>query len=65
MKLVQEGGYVAEVEIELLYSQDEWSPTISLENALKLDKVRSALRKGNIETASRLAQVYKLLPVAA
>lgn len=65
MKLVQEGEYVAEVEIEMQYTDDEWSPTISVSDALKLDKVRAALKKGNIEAASQLAQVYKLLPVAA
>jgi len=65
MKLVQEGEYVAEVEIDLLYTDNEWSPTISVADALKLDKVRAALKKGNIETASQLAQVYKLLPIAA
>ena len=64
-KLVQEGGYVAEVEIELMYTDDEWSPTMSVADALKLDKVRAALRRENIKTASQLAQVYELLPIAA
>ena len=63
-KLVHEGEYVAEVDISLITTDDEWSPYLSLEDAYKLDDVREALRQGDLETASRLGRVFKLTPVA-
>ena len=62
-KLVHEGEYVAEVDVELLYTGEGWSPYLSLDDAYKLDDVRDALRRGDVKSASRLAKVYKLTPV--
>ena len=56
-KLVREGDYVAEVEMELIESGTGWSPYLSLEDAYKLDDVRDALRRG------RLARVFTLTPI--
>jgi hypothetical protein len=64
-KLVHEGEYVAEVEIELIETDDEWSPYLSVQDALKLDQVREALRRHDFSRASDLARVYHLTPVAA
>jgi hypothetical protein len=64
-KLVHEGQYVAEVEVELIYTDDDWSPYLSLEDAYKLDDVLEALRDGDIVTAAKMARVYRLTPVAA
>ncbi len=64
-KLVHEGPYVAEVEVEVIGTDLGWSPYLSLEDAYKLDDVRAALREGDIKTASRLARVYSLTPVSA
>ncbi|MBW1700172.1 MAG: hypothetical protein JRH18_20960 [Deltaproteobacteria bacterium] len=63
-KLVHEGKYVAEVDIELIYSPEGWSPYLTLEDAYKLDDVREALRKGDLDTASRLSRLYTLTPVS-
>jgi hypothetical protein len=63
-KLIREGQYVAEVDVEVLDSDTGWSPYLSLEDAYKLDEVRTALRRGDIEAASRLARVFTLTPVA-
>ena len=57
--------YIAEVEVELINTDKGWSPYISLDDALKLDDVREALRKGNLGRAKQLATVYLLSPVAA
>jgi hypothetical protein len=62
-KLVHEGEYAAKVEIELLDSGEGWSPYLSLEDALKLDEVREALRRGDLTTASKVARVFRLTPV--
>ena len=63
-KLVHEGKYVAEVDVELVQSDTGWSPYLSLDDAYKLDDVREALRRRDVGTASRLARVYTLTPVA-
>ena len=63
-KLVHEGHYVAEVEVEVIEADTGWSPYLSVEDAYKLDDVRSALRRGDIKSASRLARVFSLTPVA-
>ncbi|MCX6844798.1 MAG: hypothetical protein NTX53_21250 [candidate division WOR-3 bacterium] len=63
-KLVHEGEYVAEVDVELIQADSGWSPYLSLEDANKLDDVREALRRRDVGTASRLARVFTLTPVA-
>lgn len=63
-KLVHEGEYVAEVDVALIITDDEWSPYLSLLDAYKLDDVRQALRQGDIAAAAKLGRVYKLIPVA-
>ena len=63
-KLVHEGQYVAEVDVELVDTGDGWSPYLSLEDAYKLDDVREALRRGDVRNAVRLARVFTLTPVA-
>lgn len=62
-KLVHEGNYVAEVDVEILDTGDGWSPYLSLEDAQKLDDVREALREGALKRATNLARVFRLTPV--
>jgi hypothetical protein len=62
-KLVHEGQYVAEVDVELIETTDARSPYLSLEDAYKLDDIRDALRNGDVESAMRLGRVFKLTPV--
>ena len=64
-KLVHEGRYVAEVDVELIETDEGWSPYLSLEDAYKLDDVRSALRRGDMKSAARLSRVFSLIPVSA
>jgi anti-sigma28 factor (negative regulator of flagellin synthesis) len=64
-KLVHEGRYAAEVEVELLEDEHEWAPYLSMADAKKLDEMRLALREGNLKVAARLGRVYELKPVAA
>ncbi len=64
-KLVREGQYAAEVDVELIETGDAWSPYLSLDDAHKLDEVREALRRGDIPAASRLASVFSLTPISA
>ena len=64
-KLVHEGNYVAEVDVDTIYTDEGWSPYLSLDDAYKLDDVREALRRGDLQAATRVARVYSLTPVAA
>jgi hypothetical protein len=65
VKLLHEGKYAAEIEVEIVDSEEGWAPYISLDDALKLDLVRNALRSGDLATALQYGKVYKLSPVAA
>ncbi len=62
-KLVHEGRYLAEVDVELLVIDDEWSPYLSVEDAYKLDDVREALKKGDTTTAAQYGRVFSLIPI--
>lgn len=64
VKFVHEGKYVAEVDVELLVDETEWSPYLSVEDAYKLDDVRDALRRGDIAAAAKFSRVFSLQPVA-
>jgi hypothetical protein len=65
IKLIHEGRYAAEVPVELIEDETGWSPYLSLNDALKLDNVRLALRRGDIAEAARHGRVFELTPVAA
>jgi hypothetical protein len=60
---VREGQYAAEVEVELLESDSGWSPYLSLDDAYRLDDMREALRKGDMERARALGRVFMLTPI--
>ncbi len=64
-KLIHEGKYAAEVEIEIIDSEEGWAPYISLDDALKLDRVREALQSGDVATAGKYGKVYELSPIVA
>ena len=63
IKLIHEGKYAAEVPIELHYSDDSWSPTMSADDVRKLETVRLALRRGDIAEAAKHGRVFELRPV--
>jgi len=43
-KFIHEGKYAAEVDVELVVNDHEWSPYLSLEDAYKLDEESQSLR---------------------
>src|SRR4029450_10352032 len=49
-KLIHEGDYAAEVEVQLIEGEEGWSPYLTLEDAEKLDQVREALRRGDVKS---------------
>jgi hypothetical protein len=64
-KWVRVGLLLAEVDVELIETDNDWCPCLSLEDTYKLDDVREALRRGDIQVASRLGRVYSLTSVSA
>lgn len=64
IKFLHEGKYVAEVEVEVIETDDEWSPYLSLEDAYRLDDIRDCLKRGDLKAAANHAKVYELTPVA-
>ncbi len=63
-KLLRVGNYLAEVDVDLEITDDDWSPYLSVQDAGKLDDVRDALERGDLRAAQRLARVFVLTPVA-
>lgn len=63
-KLIREGQYLVEVEVELIDTDEDWSPYLSLEDAYKLDDARAALHRGDLKSAARFGRVFTLNPVA-
>lgn len=64
-RLVREGDIVAEVDVELVEEPGAWAPYLSVHDANKLDDVREALRAGDLQRASKLAdRVYRLTPLS-
>jgi hypothetical protein len=64
-KLIREGKYAAEVQVELIEDDTAWSPYLSPEDVHKLDTVRLALKRGDIAEAAKCGRVFELTPVAA
>ncbi|MFT3787442.1 MAG: hypothetical protein QM770_14955 [Tepidisphaeraceae bacterium] len=58
-KLVQVGRFVAAVDV--VYHDDEtsWSPTLSLEDARKLDRIRRLLSESDLLAVSKEATVFE------
>ena len=62
-KFIHEGQYAAEVDVELIESQDGWAPYLSLEDAQKLDEVCTAVRRGDLRRTSQIARIFQLTSV--
>ncbi len=64
-KLVRVREYAAEVEVELIDGEAGWAPYLSVSDTDKLDDVREALERGDLERASQFASVFRLTPIEA
>jgi hypothetical protein len=65
LRLIREGQYLAEVQVNLIVDETGWSPYLTPDDARKLDAVRLALKQGDLESAKRLGRVFELLPISA
>lgn len=63
---IREGNYFAEFEITLHDDpKSPWSPYVDMDDIRKTDRIRLALRRGEIAAAAKEAEVFELRPVAA
>jgi hypothetical protein len=65
VKRLREGNLLAEVEVKLIPDEESWGPSLSLEDARKLERVRTALKKGDAATAALDAKVFEVSAFAA
>ena len=62
--LIHESRYSAEVEVTYDDGETPWGPTVAKADVFKTDRVRLALRRGDIKSAVKDAKVFELLPLA-
>ena len=65
VEIIHEGHFAAELDIELEHGNESWSPTMSLDDARKLEAVRLALKRGDVAEAAKHGRVFDLTPVTA
>ena len=63
-KLIHEGRYMAEVDVELIYDETAWSPYLSPDEVRKLESVRQALSTGDTAAAAKISRVFEVTPIA-
>ena len=61
---IVEGRYMAEVEIRCEDDGTPFSPVVMREDEFKTDRVRAALKRGDIAAAKREARVFEIREVA-
>ena len=64
IKLIHEGRFAAEVEVDLIEDDTGWAPYLSVADARKLDAVRLALKAGRGSEVAAIARVFELQPVS-
>jgi len=64
-KLLHEGSFLAEVDVELIESDDAWAPYLSPQEVRRLDDIRLSLRRGEVAAVAKIARVFRLTPVTA
>ena len=63
-QFIHEGRYAAEVEVKIINDDSPWSPIVAKEDVFKTDRVRLALRRGDVVAAAKEAKVFEMLPLA-
>ena len=62
--MIREGRYAAEVAVRYEEGDTPWGRTMVTEDVFKTDRVRLALRGGDVAAAAKEAKVFELLPLA-
>ncbi len=61
---VHEGQYAAEIEYEEADEDSTFGPVVRKEDAFKLDRVRLALRRGDVAEAAKDGRVFEMMLLA-
>lgn len=61
IQLIREGNFAAEVSIKLHEGHGEWGPTVLTAGIQMLDRVRWALRAGDVVEAAKESDVFRLV----
>ena len=59
---IHEGHCAAEVEVTYVNDNSPWSPIVEKEDVFKTDRVRLALRRGDVKAAAKKAKVFESMP---
>jgi hypothetical protein len=62
-KRLRQGNLMAEVKVTSIPDDDAWGPYLSLDDANKLERVKQALKLGDIEAASKDSTVFEVSQV--
>ena len=63
IKRLREGQYLAEVEVELRQRPGRDYATMTLDDVRRLERVRKALAKGDLQLASKDAKLFIVEPL--
>jgi hypothetical protein len=63
-QFIHEGRDAAEVEVTIINDDSPWSPIEAKEDLFKTDRVRLALRRGDVAAAGMEARVFEMMPLA-
>ncbi len=63
--MIHEGRYAAEVSYDEVNDGSPFGTHVSKEDAFKFDRVRLALRQGDVASAAKDAKIFELNPIAA
>ena len=63
--MIHEGRYAAEISYSEVEDGSPFGSHVSKEDAFKFDRVRLALRRGDVAEAAKDAKIFELHPVAA
>ena len=56
--ILHENGYAAEFEVATKDNASPWGPVVSKDDTFKADRIRLALRRGDIAAAAKEAKIY-------
>lgn len=60
---IHEGEYMVEMQVTLTELDHAWGPLLAADDVKRLDLVRDALRRRDLDTASKFGRVFKLSPL--
>ena len=59
-RLIRAGNLLAEVDVELLYDIEAWSPHLSLRDVRRMEHVRKALESGDLSGIPEDVRLFDL-----